>query len=144
MPALLEYYIEQLDAKCDHSRTDLGNAAYGMALLGDEIYAQDWSAAHNACDYVAGELSDLYHDLLDPTASARYWLRMALEYINDYVSWDIPEVDMSAILKAMEEAEPHQPLLFVAYLEAYYASVWNASFDERFFADLVKKWSIWE
>ena len=54
-----------------------------------------------------------------------------------------PEIDMSAILKAMAEAEPHQPLLFIAYLEAYQASVWNASFDERFFADLVKKWSVW-
>jgi len=53
-------------------------------------------------------------------------------------------VDMSAILKAMSEAEPHQPLLFMGYFEAYQASVWNASFDEHFFADLVKKWSIWE
>jgi len=53
-------------------------------------------------------------------------------------------VDMSAILDAMSKAEPHQPLLFVGYLEAYYASVWNASFDEGFYADLVKKWSIWD
>ncbi|MBA7670741.1 hypothetical protein ES703_78888 [subsurface metagenome] len=53
------------------------------------------------------------------------------------------KVDMSAILTAMGEAEPHQPLLFMAYVQAYEASVWNATFDERFFADLVKKWSIW-
>jgi len=55
-----------------------------------------------------------------------------------------PELNMAAILKAMENAEPHQPILFVGLLEAYYASVWNASFDEQFFAELVKKWSIWE
>lgn len=54
------------------------------------------------------------------------------------------EIDMSAILTAMENAEPHQPLLFVGLTEAYYASVWNASFDENFYAELVKKWSIWQ
>lgn len=53
-------------------------------------------------------------------------------------------IDMAAILNAMENAKPHQPLLFMGYVEAYKASVWNATFDERFFADLVKKWSIWE
>lgn len=50
---------------------------------------------------------------------------------------------MSKILTAMLNAEPHQPLLFIAYLEAYKASVWNATFDERFFSELVKKWLIW-
>lgn len=66
-----------------------------------------------------------------------------------YLAWDEapepppPEITMSDILKAMSEAEPHQPLLFVGYLEAYKASVWNASFDETYFADLVKKWAIW-
>lgn len=56
---------------------------------------------------------------------------------------EAPPLTMSAILDAMLNAEPHQPLLFIAYLEAYKASVWNATFDERFFADLVKKWLIW-
>jgi len=54
------------------------------------------------------------------------------------------KLTMSAILEAMFNAKPHQPLLFIGYLEAYKASVWNATFDERFFGDLVKKWSIWE
>lgn len=53
------------------------------------------------------------------------------------------DITMSDILTAMSEAEPHQPILFIAYLEAYRASVWNASFDELFFANLVKKWDIW-
>lgn len=56
---------------------------------------------------------------------------------------DIPAIDMTAILVAMKNAKPHQPLLFVGYLEAYKASVWNATFDETFFADLVRKWMIW-
>ncbi|GAI70891.1 unnamed protein product [marine sediment metagenome] len=50
---------------------------------------------------------------------------------------------MSDILEAMKNAKPHQPLLFMGYLEAYKASVWNATFDETFFADLVRKWLIW-
>jgi len=53
------------------------------------------------------------------------------------------ELTMTAILDAMQKAEPHQPLIFVALTEAYKSSVWNASFDENFFGDLVKKWSIW-
>lgn len=53
------------------------------------------------------------------------------------------EIDMSDILNAMDGALPHQPILFVAYLEAYKASVWNATFDERYFAELVKRWAIW-
>lgn len=68
--------------------------------------------------------------------------RWAVPYcLQNYTGADIT---MSAMLKAMHEAEPHQPLLFMGYLEAYKASVWNASFDENFFANLVKKWSIWD
>ncbi|GAH45451.1 unnamed protein product [marine sediment metagenome] len=52
-------------------------------------------------------------------------------------------VTMDAIINAMKAAEPHEPLLFIAYLEAFKASAWDATFDERFFADLVKKWKIW-
>jgi len=53
------------------------------------------------------------------------------------------DLTMAAILDAMSKAEPHEPLLFVGYLEAFKASAWNATFDETFFADLVKKWAIW-
>jgi len=67
---------------------------------------------------------------------------LRIPYYLEHCVGAIP-LDMSAILTAMGEAEPHQPLLFMAYVQAYEASVWNATFDERFFADLVKKWSIW-
>lgn len=76
----------------------------------------------------------------DITAWQRAWLYECFYWMKQ----ETGKITMSDILVAMSEAEPHQPLLFMAYVQAYEASVWNASFDERFFADLVKKWSIWE
>lgn len=67
---------------------------------------------------------------------------LILEYLN-YYTGEVTEVDMTAILDAMEKAEPHQPLLFIGYLEAYYAATWNATFDETAMAELVRKWAIW-
>jgi hypothetical protein len=68
---------------------------------------------------------------------------MACPFITEAPEPEPYELTMTDMLKAMNDAESHQPLLFVGYLEAYYASVWNASFDTEFFAELVKKWSIW-
>lgn len=72
-----------------------------------------------------------------PTALDR---NLACPFITEAAEY---ELTMSKILQAMYLAEPHQPLIFIAYLEAYKASVWNATFDERYFADLVKRWAIW-
>lgn len=95
-------------------------------------------------------LEDLMNCVSDVSIMASYFggwspygYEGVLHYYLDNCIAAPPELTMSDILNAMENALPHQPLLFVAYLEAYKASCWNATFDEEFFANLVKKWLLW-
>jgi len=125
------------------------DSAYDLTITSDAFFDNWQMTSYWLQTHVDGCLADCRWAIEDINKAIRYILDRDPSFDYDYILpyWMFHFgggiIDMSAILKAMDAAEPHQPLLFVAYLEAYYASVWNASFDEQFFAELVRKWSIW-
>ncbi|GAI68954.1 unnamed protein product [marine sediment metagenome] len=133
----------------DYAQTEY-NAAYGsgcavgyyLRRCGEQLQAGNLDNAGEMI-YIAGtNMYDFADEALSRYSHQKFRIINALYWIDD--NWpDGDGVTMSAILEAMKNAEPHQPLLFMAYLEAYKASVWNATFDETFFANLVRKWLIW-
>jgi len=136
----------------DYAHTEY-NAAYGSGCYvglqlrnAGEYLQQGYPVSAGQSLYNAGsEMYAFADECLSRYGHQLFRVIGALNWIE--ANWpengEPPTVDMSAILTAMYEAKPHQPILFVSYLEAYYASVWNATFNEQALAELVKRWAIW-
>lgn len=62
-------------------------------------------------------------------------------FFTNYVDGD---VDMTAILDAMLEANEEQVKYFVAMNDAYRQSIWNKPFDNEYFASLARLFARWE
>jgi len=142
---------EQLIAEL-HTRHDYAQSHLGLARIALNTAEMKWNAGndHGAIASLitaAFENNQASEDIIWKSYygynGATNIIPTALDLLEPCEPSEPYELTMSKILEAMLEAEPHQPLLFIAYVEAYRASVWNATFDERFFADLVKKWAIW-
>lgn len=145
MPEPLTQHILDWRAVYGHIYSALFNLHNHLHYAADQCEAENWAGLAISLDNCAGYAEDAAFHF--KAGSPNLWTEMydCMHWIDD--NWpevvEPPEVTMSAILAAMDKALPHQPLLFVAYVEAYYASAWDATFDERYFADLVKRWKIW-
>ncbi|GAI92009.1 unnamed protein product, partial [marine sediment metagenome] len=141
----LEAILDDCLTRFQQALSSCSGAGAQLTAAGEKLYLHDYQGAGQNLLTAGGHLSTLSNELHSKYGFFAYYILDAVWWIND--NWpeapEPAELTMAAILDAMEKALPHEPLLFVAYLEAFKASAWDATFDERFFADLVKKWKIW-
>ncbi len=63
------------------------------------------------------------------------------DYLNDGLGGG--EVDMASILAAMMEATPEEIVQFMGITQAYKVAVWDAPFNEEFYAALARGFKVW-
>jgi len=74
----------------------------------------------------------------------KYYLIWCLDYINDNAFNGEPgDVDMSAIINAMLAATFDELTKFMGISDAYRAAVWDAPFNEEFYAALARGFKAW-
>lgn len=126
--------------------------AFGQELLtfrnyfywiGDQIEAENWAEAkvqlYNLGNYIGTTLRPLVSEMSGLRGSA--WACM--NWIDENWPSEEPTVTMSAILDAMWDAEVHEPLLFIAVVDAMRSSILNRTIDLPTFARYVRHFSKW-
>lgn len=112
-----------------------------FGYLGDQIAAENWSAAESECDFLKSYFVEMY-----------YHIGYIRDYHDNIYKWFLdnwpdepapPEVTMDAILSAMLSADPAQVEYFVGLVDAYRQSIWNRPFNKDFFAALGRGFMQW-
>lgn len=62
----------------------------------------------------------------------------------DQYPFDGGEILMGDIVLAMMQATQDELKMFVGIEDAYHVALWNAPFETEFYADLARKWAVWQ
>jgi len=70
-------------------------------------------------------------------------VRMAIYYTNKYAAMYSPEITMDQILTSMTAASFEQLTAFMGITQAYKTAVWDAPFNEEYYAALARGFKTW-
>lgn len=98
----------------------------------------NWQMGIKYCAYAIKMLADVVNDFVDCQ-----WDDIEKSRMAESIYWAAQqggdgELDMSAILNAMWESESHQPLLFIATIDAMRTSIFDKTIDIPTFAGYVR------
>lgn len=113
--------------------------------VGDHILANNWAAAKDQCYWCADDLGEaatlLLQDNIWDKGLRRHW-KDALELIDD--NWPTGGgATMDDILNAMLAATFDQLTSFMGITQAYKVAVWDAPFNEEYYAALARGFRQW-
>ncbi len=145
MPTALETFITNGYNDGGSALAALANARNHIHNLGTQIAANNWAEAAVQCTGASDDIgyflryayqSDVFYK------GMRYDWKEALMWIND--NWPSgAEVTMSGILAAMQSASFEELTSFMGITQAYKVAVWDAPFNEEFYAALARGFKTW-
>ncbi len=145
MPAALKTFIDNGYTDFGTAGAHLLNARNDLYNLGDQIAANNWVAAETACDDCGTELGYVFRYLMQDDiwyhGTKRDW-GDALYWIND--NWPAgASITMGDILTAMLGATFAELTSFMGITQAYKVAVWDAPFNEEYYAALARGFRVW-
>jgi len=113
--------------------------------LGNQIAANNWAAAETACDQAADDFGQFGKYLMQDDIwyhGLRYDWKEAFQWISD--NWPVGGgVTMADILSEMLSASFEELTSFMGITQAYKVAVWDAPFNEEFYAALARGFKTW-
>jgi len=110
--------------------------------LGAQIAANNWGAAQTSCNTLASIYSTSVRAKLCDSSGFKGKLNTALTWIND--NWSAGgSVTMDEILNEMLSASFEQLTAFMGITQAYKVAVWDAPFNEEYYAALARGFRVW-
>lgn len=138
MPEPFTTYKNNVAAAWLYVKSDIHNFYNDMYFLAGHLADEGcpWSSqdVYNACVH----LWDLREHFSGGTPSMRITVAYCFNWIDDNWPTDGAEVDMSAILDALWEAEPWQTLLFIPMVDAMRGSIQEKTVTSQWMADALR------
>ena len=141
MPEPLTSYIIAQWAQWGVFRSDAMNWRNRFTYLGQQIAANNWSAAQTECNNLANEAAD-WIDELYLSGGIKGKQYACLHWIDDNIGGG-GGVDMDGILNALLSASFEQLQRVVGITDAYKVAIWDAPFNEEFYAALARGFKTW-
>lgn len=110
--------------------------------LGAQIAANNWGAAQTSCNALASEYSSSVRAKLCDSGGFKGKLNTALVWIGDNIGGG-GGVTMDDILNEMLAASFEQLTAFMGITQAYKVAVWDAPFNEEYYAALARGFRVW-
>lgn len=145
MPLPYKTYIDNAYAQAGSCYTDWYNAGNNLTNAGDQIFANNWANARDQLHIAGQRMRDAAvhfgQDSFWGHGFRAYWYD-ACNWIND--NWPSgATVDMDAILNAMLAATFEQLKSFVGITDAYRTAIWEAPFNQEYYAALARGFREW-
>lgn len=145
MPAALSDEIDYGYADGNTSRGYFLSCRNELRNAGVDIQANNWAAAnahlYNAGTHLGDAATYLLTQVTYASSLARHW-KNALYWIND--NWPTSTtITMDDILTAMTTASFPQLQNFIGLVEAYKSALWDAPFNEDYYAALARGFRQW-
>jgi len=144
MPEPLTSDIISFHFACYSWSAELQNLYNDFIYLAGNLAAEGnpWSA--NDVSNAAVHLWNLRSDFAYGSTSIRYWLVKCLQYIdNNAFGGGGGGVTMDDILNEMLSATFEQLTSFMGITQAYKVAVWDAPYNEEFYAALARGFKTW-
>jgi len=110
--------------------------------LGTQIAANNWGAAQSACNDLHDDYTALVRAKLCDSSGFKGKLNTALTWIND--NWGGGgSMTMADILNSMLAATFEELTSFMGITQAYKVAVWDAPFNEEYYAALARGFKTW-
>lgn len=109
--------------------------------LGEQIAANNWSAAQTSCIALGDDYSTLVRADLCDSGGVKGKTHQSLDWIDDNWSADGDpyELTMSKILEALWLAEPYQCLLFIPMIDAMRGAIQEKTVTSNWMAEALKR-----
>ena len=139
--------IDKLDENIPDMVYDLEFFIARLNQAGISAEADDIVACGGALRSASGILEDFKEHFLTTVGGDYNWCRNVREcmyWINRFAGGGAPaEVDMDTILTAMTTASFEQLTSFMGITQAYKIAVWDAPFNEEYYAALARGFRQW-
>lgn len=96
--------------------------------------------SYTACSAFAIDLGAVRNNWGGGSSTLGGRLLSMFDYLHDNIGGD---VDMDAILNAMMAATPEEITKFMGITQAFKVAVWEAPFNEEFYAALARGFKVW-
>lgn len=137
MPDILLTYITNMDAKFDSCEDWLGNMATDFSMLGHYIGLNDWATAKLYCNDLATQCGWFRDDLATSIFSVRFWLKLALNYIDSNASFD--GVTWQTIVEAWAKDDFEGRTVTIAFIDRMRQLIWDEPFSVLWAAEIEKQ-----
>lgn len=138
--------IAAMDVQFGAAETDWYGTVGGLQSAAYAIWAEDWSAAGSYLLTAASTFRNGMRHICTSSSSThgvRYHMKDVLELIDDQWPEESGSVDMDSILTAMTTASFEQLTSFMGITQAYKTAVWDAPFNEEYYAALARGFKTW-
>lgn len=125
---------------------DFGNFWEYIHVLGDNLAAGNFSAAHDTCDLISNAFRDGTQHLYN-WAGADGYIQHSInifEYIDPYIPTTTYELTMLKLIAIMSIAKPAEIMTFICLTDAYHASLWDRPYNPEYFATMVRAFKSWQ
>jgi len=120
---------------------DLYNDCLGLQT---QLVAEGNPGSGNSAGLMAAHIWELRNKFTYGTDSVRYWVVKCLQYIdNNAFNGGAAEITMDDILNEMLSATFGQLTKFMGITQAYKVAVWDAPYNEEFYAALARGFKTW-
>lgn len=144
MPSALNTKIRQLETEMQLYHNDFSLLYQHCYNLQTYLAAEGNPNSATAAGGMAIDLQRMFAHWATGTTSIKYNLIWALDYINNNASFTGPgSFDMATMLSAMLEATFSELTSFMGITQAYKVAVWDAPFNEEYYAALARGFREW-
>jgi len=144
MPEPLTSDIISYHFSCYDYSTNLQDLYNDCLALGTALAAEAGPGSQAAANNMAVHIWEMRNKFTYGTDSVRYWLVKCLQYIdNNAFGGGGGGVTMDDILNEMLSASFEQLTQFMGITQAYKVAVWDAPYNEEFYAALARGFKTW-
>ena len=108
--------------------------------LRNDLQTDGNPASYIGCNNMAIDMGAVRNNWGAGSSTLQGRLLSMFDYLNDGIGGD---VDMAAILTAMLAATPEEITQFMGITQAYKVAVWDAPYNEEFYAALARGFKVW-
>jgi len=128
----MDYYLAYFAARLDQA---------GVSGQGGDVVAL--GGALRTASSILLDFKDYFQDHEGGDYNFCRNVRMSIYYINKYATMYSAEITMDAILTSMTAASFEQLTSFMGITQAYKTAVWDAPFNEEYYAALARGFKTW-
>lgn len=144
MPEPLTTYIVNYHYACYAYSAIMQNLYNDVLNLQTALVAEGNPSSGNAAGLMAVHVWELRNKFTYGADSVRYWNVLSLQYIdNNAFNGGGGEVTMDAMLNAMLSSTFTQLTSWMGITQAFKVAVWDAPFNEEYYAALARGFKIW-
>ncbi len=144
MPIPLQTRIDKLQVQIQNYGLDMQMAYQHASSLGMQLNAEGNPNSSTEAYALGSDLLRMYGHWMNSTDDIRDMLIWCLQYINDNAfNGGGGGVTMGDILSEMMSASFEEITQFMGITQAYQVAVWDAPFNEEFYAALARGFKTW-